>query len=501
MGIRARLAILLGLVAAAFGGVAFLLIRVAISYESVIEMVRAGTPGWRAALALTVREVELIIGGLILLLLVLAVGALVLIRSHVEGPVKRLVQAARRFSAGDLRARVEEVVDPQMRLLARTFNEMAVALAEQREDLLSQRDHSAWQTDMLGAMADANPDAAVLIDALGEVAWANAAYCRMLGRERDDLIGSRFRPVLREWVRRCAEPEGVLGFLAGALDEPEFEGRLELAVVEPERRDFLLLTLPVRNRYGGIMGRLVVHRDVTQERAIDRLKSEMVSTVSHEIRTPLAAIYGFAELLLSGRLQGADADASLQMIYRESRRLNDLVSDFLDMQRLEQGREVFHRDWIDLEQVIHGCLQRPWPGAEGRLCFTRVGEVPTVWADEVRVAQVIENLISNALKYSPSGDPVEVTLRAVGGAWVRVEVADRGLGVPDEAKELIFTRFYRVDSADRKAIRGTGLGLAIATGVVRGHGGQIGVVDREGGGSIFWFELPVEAEAQLAVGD
>jgi signal transduction histidine kinase len=267
-----------------------------------------------------------------------------------------------------------------------------------------------------------------------------------------------------------------------------------LVLVEPERRDLQLLTFPVRNRYGGMMGRLLVHRDVTQERAMDRLKSEMVSTVSHEIRTPLAAIYGFAELLTSGRLQGSDADASLRMIYREAKRLNDLVSDFLDMQRLERGGEHFHCDWLCLEQVIQACLQRPWAGAEGRLRYAREGEVPTVWADEVRMAQVVENLLTNALKYSPDGGLVEITLRSLADR-VRVEVADRGLGVPDEAKEKIFTRFYRIDSADRKTIRGTGLGLSIAAGVVRAHGGQIGVSDREGGGSIFWFELPVQAAA------
>ncbi|HLO02582.1 MAG TPA: ATP-binding protein [Symbiobacteriaceae bacterium] len=490
MGIRRRLAILLGLVGAAFGGVALLLVRLIGSYQPVIDMVRAGTPGWRSAVDLTVRDALWVVGALALLLLILAIGAIFLVQRHVEGPVQRLVQVTKRFSAGDLRARVAEEVDPSMALLARTFNEMAEALTEQREDLLSQRDTSAWQTDMLGAMADANPDAAVLIDPLGEVAWANAAYCRTLGRDRDELIGIRFRPVLVEWARRCVDPDGAFSFLIGAVNDPEFEGRADVALVEPDRRDLLVLTLPVRNRHGGTMGRLIVHRDVTQERAIDRLKSEMVSTVSHEIRTPLAAIYGFAELLLSGRMQGADAESSLQMIYRESRRLNDLVSDFLDMQRLEQGREIFHRDWIDLEQVIHGCMHRPWAGAEGRLCFSRSGEVPTVWGDEVRMAQVVENLLSNALKYSPSGGPVEVTLRA-SGERVRVEVADRGLGVPDEAKDKIFTRFYRVDSKDRKAIRGTGLGLAIAAGVLQAHGGAIGVLDRAGGGSIFWFELPV----------
>lgn len=494
MSIRTRLAILLGLVGAAFGGVAFLLFRVSNSYQPMIEMVRAGIPGWRAAVDLTVRDVLWVVGALALLLLILAVGATFLVQLHVERPVQRLVQATKRFSAGDLRVRVVEEADPSMALLARTFNEMAEALAEQREDLLSQRDISAWQTDMLGAMADANPDAAVLVDPLGEVAWANAAYCRAMGISRDDLIGTNFRSSMVEWARRCQDPEGAYSFLIAALSAPEFEGRTEVVLVEPERRDILVLTLPARNRHAGMMGRLIVFRDVTQERAIDRLKSEMVSTVSHEIRTPLAAIYGFAELLISGRLQGADAQSSLEMIYRESRRLNDLVSDFLDMQRLEQGREVFHRDWIDLEQVIHGCMNRPWPGAEGRLCFSRRGEVPTVWVDEVRVAQVVENLLSNALKYSPDGGPVEVTLQGNGGR-VRVEVADRGLGVPDEAKEQIFTRFYRVDSRDRKAIRGTGLGLSIAAGVVQAHGGEIGVLDRPGGGSIFWFELPVEAEA------
>lgn len=143
MSIRARLAILLGLVGAASGGVAFLWFRLNNSYQPVIEMVRAGTPGWRSAIDLTVREVLLLVGALALLLLILAVGAIFLVQRHVERPVQRLVQATKRFSAGDLRVRVAEEFDPSMALLARTFNEMAEALAEQREDLLAQRDTSA----------------------------------------------------------------------------------------------------------------------------------------------------------------------------------------------------------------------------------------------------------------------------------------------------------------------------------------------------------------------
>jgi PAS domain S-box-containing protein len=499
MRIRTRLAILLGLVGTAFGGVVFLFFRLWQRYEELLAAVQAGDPHWHGMMNLTASQALWLLGGLTLLLLLLGVGALFLVERHVEGPVHRLVQATRRFSSGDLRARVAPERDPEMALLARTFNEMAAALAEQREDLFAQRDQLAWHTDMLNAMADANPDAVVLVDRLGEIVYANAAYCRMVGRERDELTGAKFRPLMRSWARRTADPEGTLALLEGALAEWKAEGRADISLVEPERQELLLLTMPVRNRSGSVMGRLIIHRDMTREREIDRLKTEMVSTVSHEIRTPLAAIFGFAELLLSGRLTGKDADESLQMIYREARRLNDLVSDFLDIQRLEQGREVFRCDWVDMEQLIQESLKRVWTGPEQRLSFRREGEVPTVWADEVRISQVVENLLSNAVKYSPDGGPVEVLLRTACES-VRVEVADRGLGVPDEAKGLIFSRFYRIDSPDRKGIRGTGLGLSIAGGVVRAHGGRIGVADREGGGSIFWFELPVRAMQPIGEG-
>jgi CheY-like chemotaxis protein len=243
-----------------------------------------------------------------------------------------------------------------------------------------------------------------------------------------------------------------------------------------------------------------VLRDVTAERDLVRTKDELVSVVSHELRTPLASVVGFAELLRTRELAEAQRQQFLTVIEEEGRRLTALINDFLDLQRMESGRQQISPRPAELAPLLERAVAAA--GADP-VCPIRIeieNRLPAVRVDGDRLLQVLSNLLSNARKYSPGGGTVRVAARAADGQ-VTVSVQDEGLGVPPEAQAHLFQKFYRVDNSDRRQIKGTGLGLTISRKIVEAHGGRIWAESAGlGQGSRFSFTMPV-AETPATSGD
>ena len=228
-------------------------------------------------------------------------------------------------------------------------------------------------------------------------------------------------------------------------------------------------------------------------RESEQLKSELVSIVSHEVRTPLASVMGFTSLLLERDLDHETRRRYLEIVDTQARRLSGLLDEFLDVQRIEEGRMGLSRELVDMTRVLHEQTELYTAQSRQHHLELRVEEPRlTVYGDAGRLGQVVGNLLSNAIKYSPDGGPVEIVGDRVDGS-VRILVRDRGVGIPQEQQRRIFTKFYRGDAA-ASGITGTGLGLAFARAVVEAHGGQIDFRSRAGSGSEFWIDLPA-AEA------
>jgi len=228
---------------------------------------------------------------------------------------------------------------------------------------------------------------------------------------------------------------------------------------------------------------------------LDKLKDEFISLVSHELRTPLTSIRGYLELLLDDSHLDDEQKGFLGIIDRNSKRLLSLVTDLLLLTQIEAGGLEFELCPVDLEAVVQECIETASPVAEasGIELSASTERVQTVRGHRGRLVQVLDNLISNALKFTPSGGRVEVRLAAADGAAV-IEVVDTGLGIAEDEQPQLFDRFFRSAKATQNAIPGSGLGLTISKAIVDRHGGRIELESSEGAGTTVRVRLPLSSE-------
>ncbi len=221
----------------------------------------------------------------------------------------------------------------------------------------------------------------------------------------------------------------------------------------------------------------------------EQMRSSLLSSVSHDLRTPLAVMTGAASTLLEDTVDRATRRELSESILLEAQRLNRLIRNLLDMTRLQAGALRVKKEWQPLEEVVGSALNRLEDALAGRAVTTELAaDLPLVPLDAVLIEQVLVNLLENAVKYTPSGSPIEIRARTRPGG-VEVSIADRGPGIPAGEEQRIFDKFYRVNGVQ---VGGVGLGLAICRGIVMAHGGQLFVENREGGGAEFRFQLPDE---------
>ena len=244
----------------------------------------------------------------------------------------------------------------------------------------------------------------------------------------------------------------------------------------------------------GKLVRLEVAVDITELKEMERMKDDMISAVSHEMRTPLTAMLGYTSFLLENVVDQTQLREFLSTIHKETERLNELINNFLDLQRMKAQQVIFCFKAL----AVHPLLAKAAALFAGVSKIHRLTvEVPSglqqVFIDEVHMHNVLNNLLSNALKYSPKGGEVILGARQDDDTvtmWVR----DEGIGIAPEIQDRVFDKFYQVDSGDRRSSRGTGLGLALAWEIVNAHGGRIWVESAVGKGSTFYVSLPVAKE-------
>ncbi|EPE60382.1 his Kinase A domain protein [Exiguobacterium sp. S17] len=237
------------------------------------------------------------------------------------------------------------------------------------------------------------------------------------------------------------------------------------------------------------VGVIFVLRDVTKEIEVDRLKTELVATVSHELRTPLTSILGFTELLEHRHVDELKRKRYLGMINSETRRLERLVSDLLDVQKMEAGRENPDFKVENLFELLSDVLEIHAGSTELHAFHFECDEEILVSGDRAQLRQVFSNILNNAIKYSPDGGSIAVNVSGEGDI-IRVAIEDEGIGVSTEDTKRLFEKFYRVQNEQSRNIGGTGLGLAICKEIIESHGGTISVRSEPEQGTTIIVELP-----------
>lgn len=329
-------------------------------------------------------------------------------------------------------------------------------------------------------MEGARDDLQALIDWIreGVVALSEDGKVLLANRSAIDLLGIS-QPV----------PGAHIGDL---VQHPGLRALLEEAVAHPfSDRDFAVgarrFLTSARAIDGG--GAVVSFLDVTEVRRLELVRRDFVANVSHELKTPLTSVRGFAETLLEDDPPENLRRDFLSSIRSNTLRLQFLVDDLLDLSRLESGGWVAKREEVDLAPVVEDLWASFKERAENRgLVFSQTGDA-TVSADLQGVVQVFQNLIANAIRYTPDGGSISVSIRP-GGAFTEVEVRDTGIGIPAAALPRIFERFFRVDPARARAEGGTGLGLAIVRHLVDAMGGRVWAKSEPGEGTSFFVSLP-----------
>lgn len=400
-----------------------------------------------------------------------------------------------------LRARtamLERLQKQQAGLLDRARND-AVELARVADARRAARDQ------LISVIDSATEQAIIATNADGIVEVFNPGAERLLGYAQGEVVGqvrlTSFHLQSELDARRrdlFDDTEGIDNprVLFDTLVAAAMAGRPEVRDWTYVRRDGSTLTvrLAVTRREevdGTIAGYVVVATDVTAEREAARLQDEFVSLVSHELRTPLTSVLGYLELLTDGTDPLTDEQREyLTVIDRNARRQLRLVGDLLLTAQVDAGRFSISPQTLDVADIVRASVASATPAAEGaRVALEAVIEKTVVQADPVRLAQAVDNLVSNAIKFTPAGGAIRVTA-APSGTGARITIADSGIGIPPDELESLTTRFFRASTATRRAIPGVGLGLSITKAVVDAHGGSLSIASLVGEGTTFTIDLP-----------
>lgn len=373
----------------------------------------------------------------------------------------------------------------------------AYKLAELNQALLIEKKFLQEQRDITHSILESSHEGFVMCDVEGNIIFTNQRMLEFFNFE--NFIEMNIVQVCRSYQRAMSRGkevcEKIEDLLAGKVKT--LQERFSFKNSYDEVIHFEVYANPIMDEeHGECRGYLFVYRNRTESEKADEIKNEFVSVVSHELRTPLASVLGFIEILLHRELPQQKQKKYMQTVYEEALRLSNLINDFLDLQRMESGRQEYHFVPIDMVGWMHGQKEK-WKGTQHHKINLHVpNEELYVQADASRLTQVLTNLVSNAIKYSPNTNQIDVYVYEKEDC-VYIDVQDYGLGIPEEAHDQLFSKFYRVDNSDRRQIGGTGLGLAISKEIIDAHQGSLSFVSTFGQGSTFTIQLPIYKIPQI----
>ncbi len=363
--------------------------------------------------------------------------------------------------------------------------------------------HAALESSLL-ALAEAQSTLAAVLENTNNgiffvapdltILYVNRRMGELFGIDLRGTIGRRKTDVINERIMcQMEHPEEFLERLRYLYRHTEETAVDEVVVARPTRRVLERYSAPVYKDDGALQGRIEVYSDVTEVRELQRNKDEFLSLVSHELRTPVTSIKGYAQLLRRRARQHPVSDqtaVAYETIDRQATRMQELIDSLLDLSRLESGRLHLQVSELDFSDVATRTAEMVQMTTDDHAITLSVPAGP-LWmvGDERRLEQVMTNLLTNAVRYSPNGGPITVALSKSDGT-ITALITDRGMGIAPDAIDHIFERFYRAQGVAESS--GLGIGLYLTKRIVERHEGSITVDSRIGGGSTFIVTLPVQ---------
>jgi two-component system, OmpR family, phosphate regulon sensor histidine kinase PhoR len=425
---------------------------------------------------------------------------------RIAHPILDLTRAAEQIAHGNFAHKVYANNGDEVGQLTQAFNRMTERLAIRFAQL--EEDRQQLRTVLSGMV-----EGVIALDAGQRILFANERAAQLLDFQAPSAVGRK----LWEVIRLRALQDVVRRALGGT--EPVHE-ELTIAGAAPRSLTVHAASLPD----GPARGAVLVLHDTSDLRRLERLRQEFVTNVSHELKTPLSIIKACVETLIDGAADDpTHRGPFLERIDEQADRLHTLILDLLSLARIESGEQVFDLQSIPIEPIVAACLERHRARAEGKtqqlevhppvnenataepqdrepgnlaidprpanLPLARAFTALAVWADEEAVSEILDNLVDNAVKYTPDGGRIAVSWRAEDDQ-VCLEVADSGIGIPEADLPRVFERFYRVDKARSRELGGTGLGLSIVKHLVQAMNGSIIATSKLGQGTTFSVRLP-----------
>ena len=458
--------------------------RVADSQDPPLAIVRLAVP--LTMLESQLHELQRALGIAFGIAFLAAIALSILVARGLTRPLLDIVGVARRLAEGALEQRVQTRSRDEVGILATTLNQMAEQLELKIREVSEDR---AQLVAMLVAMLEG----VMVLDCKGKVLQVNPALERMFGLQGREARGRSHGDLIRHH------------HLTQLIDEVLAQGQNRNGEITLPSGRTLRVEAAVAGgaRENEACAVLVLH-DVTELRRLEKVRKDFVANVSHELRTPLTSIKGYVEALLDGAKDNPEeATRFLDIILKQSDRLNLILEDLLQLSQIESGQVRFKREPVPLHAIVERTLPLIKPLAEKKghqLSVRLPPELPPVMGDEERLVQVLTNLLDNAVKYTPANGSIDIaarTLREDDRLLLELAVQDTGIGIPEVDRPRVFERFYRVDKARSRELGGTGLGLAIVKHiVVEGHAGRIWVEGNQPSGSRFVLRLPSAASTQ-----
>jgi two-component system, OmpR family, phosphate regulon sensor histidine kinase PhoR len=419
-------------------------------------------------LNLTVKRVRYALLAGLAGVLALTLALSLMLSGSLTKPLEQMAGVAERISGGDLSSRISRNRNDELGELGKAINSMAESLERKVSEISAGRDR-------LDAILSTMIDGILLFDADGKAVMANPAAEELFGLSPQGWLGRRDLEIVRN---------AELHEKMKAVRHERLVQEHRLSLLFPEKRELIVSLVPVMAAGRDKSGVLAVFHDITRLRHLEKMRADFSANVSHELRTPLTAIRGFAETIHDSAFDDSDSTKRFaKIIQREAERLGSLIEDVLTLSQIESGKVEINFVPLDARELIEQVMGMMTGRLGNHQLDMAVDEgLPLMYGDRSLLCQALVNLLDNALKYTPAGGRIVVGAGREGES-VRLYVKDNGIGIPENAKDRIFERFYRVDRARSRRLGGTGLGLSIVKHIVEAHHGRLSLESYEGKGT------------------